>query len=117
MKTDKPSWDKLLNSEASLKLKEIGRLISEARKQRKMSVVDLADRVGVDRRTIGELEKGSPKVSLGIFFQVLSALNLLRGIEELVNPENDIEAINSSVRRIRNRQTPKKKIDDTKVNF
>lgn len=115
--TKKPSWDKLLNHDADLELKTIGRLIGEARKQRKMSVVDLASRIGVDRRTLGQLEQGNPKVSLGIFFQVLSTLNLLRGIEEVVRPENDIEAISSSIRRIRNRQPLKKKIDDEKVNF
>lgn len=115
--TKKPSWDQLLTSDAGIELKTIGRLVTEARKQRKMSVVGLASRIGVDRRTVRQLELGNPKVSLGIFFQVLSALNLLRGIEEILRPENDIEAIGSSIRRIRNRQTPKKKIDDKKVNF
>ncbi len=117
MKSTKPGWDKLISHDTSLELKTVGRLIGEARKLRKMSVVDLAARIGADRRTVAHLEQGSPKVSIGIFFQVLSTLNLLRGIEELVRPENDIEAIQSSVRRIRSRQIPKKKIDDRKVDF
>ena len=80
--TNKPTWDQLLAQDAALELRTIGRLVAEARKQRKMSVVELAARIGVDRRTVSQLELGNPKVSLGIFFQVLSALNLLRGIAE-----------------------------------
>ncbi len=103
--------------EASLELKEVGRLLSEARKRRTLSISKLADRIGVDRRTLSQLEKGSPTVSLGIFFQVLSALQLLRGLSEALKPENDIEAISAAVRRARRRQPPLKKISDKKVNF
>ncbi len=117
--TDKyrPKWDELLTAEAELELKEVGRLLSVARKGRGMSMMELANRLGVDRRTLSQLEKGSPKVSLGIFFQVLSALNLLQGIEEALKPENDIESISFAVRRARQHRTPTKKINKDKVNF
>ncbi len=113
----KPNWEKLLTSEVETKLKEMGRLLAEARKRRRMSTLDLASRSGVDRRTLAQLEKGSPKVSLGIFLQVLSMLNLLRGIEELVQPYNDIEGLASAVQKARRRQKVSKKIADEKVNF
>lgn len=113
----KPNWEKLLTVDAGLELKEVGRLLAEARKSREMSVAELAVRIGVDRRTLGQLEKGSPKVSLGIFFQVLSALNLLRGIEEALKPENDLESISTAVRRARSRRRTPRKIGDEKVNF
>ena len=113
----KPPWIKLLTAETEFGLKEVGRLIAEARKRRAISLVEIASRIGADRRTVGQLEKGNPKVSLGIFFQVLSVLNLLRGIEEIVRPENDLESISNSIRKIRRRQAPSKKIGDEKVNF
>lgn len=113
----KVTWDKLLNSDTGMELKTVGQRIADARKQRKMSVVELASRTGVDRRTVTELERGNPKVAVGIFFQVLSTLNLLRGIEEVVRPENDIEAISNSIRKIRSRQAVVKRIDDKKVDF
>jgi transcriptional regulator with XRE-family HTH domain len=113
----KPNWEALLNADAGLELKEVGRLLAEARRRREMSVSELAVRIGVDRRTLGQLEKGSPKVSLGIFFQVLSALNLLRGIAEALKPENDLEAISLVVRRARTRRGTPRKISDEKVNF
>lgn len=113
----KPDWEKLLTADAGLELKEVGRLLAEARKRRGMSVTELAIRVGVDRRTLGQLEKGSPKVSLGIFFQVLSALNLLRGLEEALKPENDLESISTAVRRARSHRGTSRKIGNEKVNF
>src|SRR5688500_15083178 len=82
-KKGRPPWEKLLTAETESELKEVGRLLAIARQSRGMSLIELGQRIGVDRRTIAALEKGSPKVSLGIFFQVLSAMNLLRGIEEL----------------------------------
>ena len=116
-KKAKPNWEVLLTAEAESEMKRVGQLLADARKLRKMSVVELAVRVGVDRRTLGRLEKGSPKVSLGIFFQVLSALGLLRGIEEALNPENDLEAISAAVRRVRGRRKSGKVIDDELVKF
>jgi transcriptional regulator with XRE-family HTH domain len=110
-------WEKLLNADTERELKESGRLLSEARKRRDMSVSELAHRIGIDRRTLTQLEKGNPHVSLGIFFQVLSALNLIRGIEEVLKPENDLESISTAIRRTRSRRSPLKKISDEKVNF
>lgn len=112
-----PDWEMLLTAEAQAELKQIGTLLTEARDRRGMSVSELATRMGVDRRTLTQLEKGSPTVSLGVFFQALSALNLLRGIQEVVRPENDIEAISGSIRRLRKRLPPLKQISDKKVEF
>jgi len=110
-------WEKLLTADAGFELKEVGRLLSEARKRRGMSVTELAGRIGFDRRTLGQLERGNPSVSLGVFFQVLSVLDLLRGIEEALKPENDLESISTAVRRIRSRRGAARKIGDEKVNF
>jgi transcriptional regulator with XRE-family HTH domain len=118
IKPTQSNWTKLLSSETELALQEVGRLISVARKQRKISVIELAGRIGVDRRTVAQLEKGSPTVSVGVFFQTLHALDLLRGIEEVVRPENDLEAISGAVRKVRHgRSTSSPKIDDKKVDF
>jgi DNA-binding XRE family transcriptional regulator len=62
-------------------LKSIGDLIAVARKRRELSVSEMADRLGVDRRTLTDLEKGKFTVSLGVFIQTLDFLNLLNGLE------------------------------------
>lgn len=106
-----------LTGDALLSLKEVGLLIAQARILRKMSVVELAERAGVDRRTISQLEAGHPGVSWGVFFQTLSLLNLLRGIEEVLRPENDIEMAASLIRQARSRKKSKRRIKDDEVNF
>lgn len=107
----------IMYMKVEMELKEVGRMLAEARKLRGMSRVDLANRVGVDRRTLTQLEKGSAQVSIGLFFQVLHVLNLLSGITEVVRPENDLEGIAAALRRARRRKPSAKKISDEKVNF
>lgn len=111
------TWDNFLTAEAAFSLQEAGRLISEARQRRGLTLVELAHRAGVDRRTLSQLESGRPGVSIGLFFQILSLLNLVKGIEEFLKPENDIETAALRVRRIRKRQRIAKKILDEEVNF
>jgi transcriptional regulator with XRE-family HTH domain len=111
------NWDTILTGDAALSLKEVGRLVTEARKRRGMSLVDLATRACVDRRTVSQLEAGSPGVSIGLFFQILSIFNLVKGIEEFLKPENDIEAAAAKVRQIRKRQKIPKEISEGEVNF
>lgn len=106
-----------MTAEALSTLQEVGRLIQLARKRRKMSSVELGRRVGVDRRTIGHLESGHPGVSIGVFMQVLSVLNLTAGLGEALKPENDLEAIAVELRRARKRGKTPKKISDEEVNF
>ena len=107
----------VLPQAAAQSLVEIGLRLREARQRRTMSASELASRMNIDRRTLSQLEQGNPKVSLGTFFHALHMLDLLRGISEALQPENDIEAISLAVRQARRRGRPIKKIPDEKVNF
>ncbi|MBI2337083.1 MAG: helix-turn-helix domain-containing protein [Deltaproteobacteria bacterium] len=111
------NWDTMLTGDAAFLLKEVGRLIAEARKRRGLSLLGLANRARVDRRTVAQLEAGHPGVSIGLFFQVLSLFNLAKGIEEFLKPENDIETAAAKVRRIRKRQKITRAIPEEEVNF
>lgn len=113
----KKEWHSILNSQAEISLKEMGGLLSQARKRRGLSVTDLAKRVAVDRRTIAQLEKGHAGVSVGVFFQVLSVFNLLRGFNEVLKPENDIEALKVQIQQLRKGKSTKKKISKEEVDF
>ena len=106
-----------LSLDAASSLREFGRLLGEARSRRRLSASELARRVGVDRRTIAHLEAGRSTVGIGTLFQVLDVLGLLRGVDELVRPENDIAAIQAEVRRARagGRRAPR--IPDEKADF
>ena len=111
------NWDQRLTSSAILSLKKVGQLISAARLRRGFTILELAGRAGVDRRTLSQLESGQPGVSIGLFFQILDLLNLGQGLEEFLKPENDIETAALNVRKIRKHQKLNKKILDHEVNF
>ena len=64
----------------------LGENLRLARLRRKLSTQQVAERAGIGRRTLYEIEKGNPGVSLGNFTQVLSVLGLA---DDLLNVAND----------------------------
>jgi DNA-binding XRE family transcriptional regulator len=64
-------------------LQMLGNLIQSARKAAKYTAKELAQRAGVNRKTITRLERGDPGIGLGLFITVLWLLDipLLRGID------------------------------------
>ncbi|MBI9069234.1 MAG: helix-turn-helix transcriptional regulator [Salinivirgaceae bacterium] len=57
-------------------LEQLGENIKLARKRRKLTTIQVAERAGIARNTLYLLEKGSSSVSLGALFNVLRVLNL-----------------------------------------
>lgn len=57
-------------------LKEFGENIRLARLRRKLSSMQVAERAGIGRTTLYEIEKGKPNVSIGNYLQVLTVLGL-----------------------------------------
>ena len=57
-------------------LDALGERLMLARKRRKMTAETAAVRAGITRVTLARAEKGSPEVSMGIYFRILSALQL-----------------------------------------
>lgn len=57
-------------------LEQLGENIKLARKRRKLTATQVAERAGIARNTLYLLEKGTPSVSMGALFNVLRVLNL-----------------------------------------
>lgn len=57
-------------------LATLGENIKLARLRRKLSIRSMAERAGIATSTLGNIEDGSPSVSLGSYLQVLSVLRL-----------------------------------------
>ena len=88
--------------------KDIGALIRDQRKKQKLDQAKLAEKVGVNRRWVLEIERGKPRAEIGLVLKTLNALGLTlsvegdadargqggRGIESV-----DIDAIIANARR------------------
>ncbi len=70
-------------------LRLLGERIQTARVRRRWSREDLANRVGVGRRTIARLEEGAPGVALGVFLSALWVMGLGEDLKDVAMPEYD----------------------------
>ena len=57
-------------------MSRLGENIKLARKRRKLTTVQVAERADMDRTTLYQIEKGNPKVSMGAYFNVFRVLGL-----------------------------------------
>lgn len=79
-------------------LHQMGEQIRLARLRRKLSATLVAERAGISRATLWNIEKGSPSVTMGAYAAVLHALNdmdkdllLIAKDDELGRKLQDIE--------------------------
>ena len=70
-------------------LRKIGGDVAIARKKRRMSMADFAERMGVSQRTLARLEKGEPGVALGSLAMALVALGELSRLEDMIDITRD----------------------------
>jgi transcriptional regulator with XRE-family HTH domain len=54
----------------------MGQLIHEARKEEKVTQLELAKRIGVDKSYISRIEKGLIEPGVGTFYRIINALGL-----------------------------------------
>ena len=57
-------------------LEVLGENIKLARKRRKLTTIQVSERAGIDRTTLYLIEKGTPSVSMGAYFNVMRVLGL-----------------------------------------
>ena len=61
----------------------VGQLISDARKQERMTPAELPEKVGTNKSYISRIEKGAIEPGVGLFFRIIDALGLKM---EIVKP-------------------------------
>lgn len=57
-------------------LAQMGEHIKLARKRRKLTAVQVAERAGISRSTLNLIEKGEASVAMGAYFNVLRVMGL-----------------------------------------
>ncbi|MEO6633803.1 MAG: helix-turn-helix transcriptional regulator [Mucilaginibacter sp.] len=66
----------ILLPKAQRVLSDLGENIKLARLRRKLSAEQVAERAGISRSTLWQIERGKPSVAMGAYFQVLFILGL-----------------------------------------
>lgn len=80
-------------------LEQLGEHIKLARKRRKLTAVQVAERADIVRTTLYLIEKGNPSVAIGAYFNVLRVLGLqddflkLAADDELGRKLQDLELL------------------------
>lgn len=83
-------------------LETMGENIRLARKRRKLTTIQVAERAAINRSTLYEIEKGNASVSLGAYFNTLRVLGLqddflkLAADDEFGRKLQDLQLISST---------------------
>jgi transcriptional regulator with XRE-family HTH domain len=101
-----------LPREAAEMVLRLGEHIRIARKRRRMTLDDMANRMFVNRKTLSRLEAGDPGVSLGVLASALWVLGMEKSLLDLAPPDKDAVGIHKEMQRLPRRVRPDKPSDD-----
>ena len=79
-------------------LVQLGDHLSTARLRRSESLRDWATRLNVSVPTLMRMEKGDPKVGMGVYATALWLAGFEEGLRHLANPANDAQALAHELR-------------------
>jgi len=78
----------ILLPKAQKVLNDLGENIKLARLRRKLSTTQISERAGISRATLWQIEKGTPTVAMGAYFQVLFVMGLEKDFLKLGADDN-----------------------------
>ena len=81
-------------------LARLGQNIRTARLRRRLPQLELAQRMGVSRFVIADVEKGKPTTGVAVYLGALWALGLLDEMRQVADPDRDEEG--KTLERARN---------------
>jgi transcriptional regulator with XRE-family HTH domain len=88
-------------------LNALGTNLRTARIRRKMTIEDVATRIGTGLRAIMDAEKGKPSTGIAVYLALLWVYGLLAPVEDLADPTKDKEGLarGSATERVRARKS------------
>ena len=93
-------------------LRRLGRDLRTARLRRRLRLEDLAERIGVSRFTLANVEKGKPTTAVAAYVGALWALGLLGDLDAVADPATDGEGIALELARAPKAVHRRKELDD-----
>lgn len=89
-------------------LREFGENLRLARLRRNITAALLAERAGISRATLSQIEKGAPSVALGHYVQVLFSLRLEQDLLKVAADDEFGRRLQDAGLTIRKRAVPKR---------
>jgi|ERR1700722_12773476 transcriptional regulator with XRE-family HTH domain len=88
-------------------LTALGTNLRTARIRRKMTIENVARRIGTGPRAVMEAEKGKPSTGVAVYLALLWVYGLLTPVEDLADPTKDKEGLarDPASRRLRARRS------------
>lgn len=91
-------------------IKRLGANLRTARLRRKLTIEDMAQKIGTGPRAVADAEKGKPSTGIAVYAALLWALDLLNQMEDVADPSKDAEgqtlALSREPSRARHRGEP-----------
>jgi transcriptional regulator with XRE-family HTH domain len=94
-----PKRQKFLSGPEDDELKFLGRRIRLARIRRSLTQADIAERTGISRPTVIDLESGKPGVAIGTLVGVLAALGLQGSLADMLAKDELGEELEMNARK------------------
>ena len=97
-------------------LKKLGADLRTARVRRKLTVAEVANKIGTGIRAVSDAEKGKNSTGIGIYLALLWAYDLLKHMNNVADPVHDLEgqrlALSRERTRVRHSSTLRGEIDN-----
>jgi transcriptional regulator with XRE-family HTH domain len=93
-------------------LKKVGNNLRLARVRRKLTIEEVAQKIGTGRRAVMDAESGKASTGAGIYVALLWAYDLLPPFEELADPLKDQEGSALAARRENRRARSSGELDN-----
>lgn len=77
--------------EVEYRLLALAHRLRVARQRRRWTIAETAAKAGINRNTLGALEKGKPGVTIGAYAAVLWALDLDRSLDAVAELDHDTQ--------------------------
>lgn len=74
-------------------IKKIGNNLRIARLRRKLTIEEVAEKIGTGPRAVRAAEHGRPSTGIAVYAALLWAFNLLAALDEVADPRDDEEGL------------------------
>ncbi|GHT92997.1 hypothetical protein FACS1894122_07570 [Alphaproteobacteria bacterium] len=80
-------------------LKQLGQNLKIARKRRRLSIAQVAEKIGTGVRAISDAEKGKPSTAISIYMALLWSYDLISDMKDVANPLKDAEGLHLAMQK------------------